>query len=381
MPVRDPIVRVLLAQVTAISAIACHDGAGEPDLADRQAVQSALDALTASGQAPGALARIGDESGSVTLRSGRAELGGEAPMVGEDGRFRIGSITKSFVAVAVLGLVEEGRVALDDPIDAYLPGVVHGTGAGAAIDGRDITVRQLLQHTSGLPDFLDHVPPDPERPVAPADQIARALEHEPEFSPPGSAWAYCNTGYLVLGMLVESVTGQDIASVLGERIIEPLGLTATYWPPDGERALRGPHAHNYLAAMPGGDLLDVTELEPSMAGAAGQLVSTPADLDRFWRALFGDELLEPALREEMTVTVPRTAGGPPDDGYGLGLFRVPLSCGGSYLGHTGDHLGVHARSGRDQNGRQVTVYITQRESDESSAQVSSIVDMALCSGR
>jgi D-alanyl-D-alanine carboxypeptidase len=368
-----------------VATTACHysnsDAAteGGPEVTDEQAVRAGLDALTGSGEAPGALAQIRHPRGvSLTLRSGTADLNTGAPMVGADGSFRIGSITKSFTAVLVLELVEDGLVALDAPIEAHLPGVIRGSGEGVEIDGRNITVRHLLQHTSGFPDYLDFFPPTPEQPVPAAEQVALVLAHEPQFTPPGSGWAYSNTGYLVLGMLVERITGKDIASVLQERIIEPLGLTGTYWPPQGERALRGPHAHNYLP-RPGGDRVDVTELEPTIAGAAGQLVSTPTDLNRFWQALFDDELIEPGLREQMTSAVSRRADS--ETGYALGLFRVPLSCGGFYLGHSGDHLGVHAQSGQGDDGRQVTVYITQRESDASSAGVSSVVDTAFCSRR
>src|SRR5688500_9441730 len=108
---------------------------------------------------------------------------------------------------AMLQLAQSGAFALDDAIDAHLPGVVVGTGEGAAIDG-SISIRELLQHTSGLPNVTDYIESIPDDPVAMKDWVALALAHAPSFTPPGSAWRYTNTGYLVLGLLIEHVSGQ-----------------------------------------------------------------------------------------------------------------------------------------------------------------------------
>lgn len=119
-------------------------------------VQAQLDLLTTVDRVPGALAQVRDRRGRlVTMTAGTSELGTDRPMVGADGRFRVASVTKTFVATAVLRLAARDRVRLDEPIETYLPGVVRGTGDGAAIDGGNITVRQLLQHTSGVPNYTE----------------------------------------------------------------------------------------------------------------------------------------------------------------------------------------------------------------------------------
>jgi D-alanyl-D-alanine carboxypeptidase len=353
--------------------------AANPALSDAVALQRALDVLTTADGAPGALVDVRDGVQGLTLVSGSAIAGSDQPMVGEEGRYRAGSLTKSFTAVAVLALAESGAFELDDAIDTHLPGVVMGSAEGAAIDGREISIRELLQHTSGLPNYTDYIESVPDEPVAVEDQIALALAHEPSFAPPGSSWRYTNTGYLVLGMLIERVSGQRLAAVLDERIFAPAGLVDTYWPEPMERALRGPHAHNYTPA-PDGALIDVTELEPTIAGAAGQLVSTPRDLNRFWQALFAGELLGAQTLQAMLMTVPLPERFGKDAGYGLGVYRLPLSCGGFYWGHGGDHLGVQTLGGRAERGPSATVYITRRQGEETSEHLRAVLDVALCSG-
>jgi D-alanyl-D-alanine carboxypeptidase len=375
----------VLAIAAALGSLRCAEEHAASPVTDARAVQQALDVLTDADGAPGALIQVRARRGdSVTLTAGTSELGRAAPMIGAEGQFRVGSLTKPFVALAVLQLVADGEVALDRSIEVYLPGVVRGTADGASIDGRQITVRQLLQHTSGIPDYVRYFTAIPQEPVAPGDLVAFALEHAPDFEPPGSSWSYSNTGYLILGLLLERVTGKDIASVLVERIMQPLGLTQTYWPPAGERAIRGPHARNYTPRPgdPAGELVDVTDLEPSVAWAAGQLISTPTDLNRFWEALFDEGVLSDSLLREMTDALVLSDDFDPGAGYGLGLFRRSLSCGGFYWGHSGDHLGVQAESGRDDDdGRQVTVYITRRQGERTSEHIEQAVDVALCSGR
>lgn len=343
-----------------------------------RAVQRQLDLLTGVDGIPGALAQIRAGGGrSITLTSGTAELGTGRPMVGGHGRYRVGSATKPFTAVAVLQLVDEGMVRLDEPIETYLPGVVRGTGDGADIDGQDISVRQLLQHTSGIPDYLDYLNlPDWDRPVDAAELVRLALSHKPDFDP-GKGWNYTNTGYLIAGMLVERLTDTDIGTAVTERVVVPAGLHDTYWPPAGERQIRGPHARAYTVnpADPQGPLVDITEFEPSVAGAAGALISTPSDLNQFWRRLFDGQLLpRQQLAEMKTVMLDG-----PGKGYGLGLQQIQLSCGGSFWGHGGDHLGTSTRTGRDATGRQATVYITaQTGSAQAKARLKHTVDTAFC---
>lgn len=349
---------------------------------DTDPVQAQLDLLTGVDRVPGALAQVRDRHGrSVTMTAGTAELGTNRPMVGSEGRYRVASVTKTFVATAVLRLVAKHRVRLDEPIETYLPGVVRGTGEGAEIDGRNITVRQLLQHTSGVPDYVQYLDLSQlEGPVEASELVRLALSHKPDFIP-GKGWRYTNTGYTLAGMLVERLTGKDIGTAVTDLVIRPAGLRDTYWPPAGERRIRGPHAHNYMPDEddPEGPLVDVTEYEPSWAGASGALVSTPNDLNRFWRELFGGHLLPSRQLAQMRATRPAPALGD-DVGYGLGLVRLPLTCGGNAWGHGGDLVGagVSNASLRAETGRAATVYITAQTGEQAANRLRHTIDVALC---
>ncbi|WP_432547011.1 serine hydrolase domain-containing protein [Kineococcus sp. SYSU DK004] len=295
--------------------------------ADPAAVQAALDALTSSG-AQGAQVRVTEDGRELLLRSGTADHGGVRP-VPLDGRFRVGSITKPVVAAVVLQLVGEGRVELDAPVERYLPGLLP--------DGDRITVRMLLQHTSGLAEYTGLLPVradgyDDREAYEEArwqrwedrDLVALATARPLDFEP-GTAWSYSNTGYVVAGMVVEAVTGAPWERAVQERVLAPLGLRDTAVP--GTALLPPPHAHGYLRIE--GQVVNATWLDPSVADAAGALVSTTADVDRFLAALLGGELLPPELLAEM---VRPTATSP---AYGLGIAVVPLPCGGALYGHDG----------------------------------------------
>lgn len=369
----------------------------QPSVTNKWAVRAALDKLTGDDHLPGALIQVRNaQGGTVTVSSGTAELGSGQPMVGAEARFRIASNSKAFTAVAVLQLVDEGKIGLDAPIERYLPGVVRGTGAGAAIDGSAITVRQVLQHTSGLPEYVDQLdrmnaPARWWEPVdmdySPAHLVSIALAQPPLFAP-GTGWAYVNTNYVLAGMLVQAVTGEDIRTVLTERIIAPLGLTNTYWPADDELDIRGPHAHNYAAAVgPQTDgaapaRADLTKMTVAPLNSAGSLVSTPGDLNRFYQALASGQLLSTATLAQMRTTVnaaePRFPAG---TSYGLGLLRMPLSCGGEYWGHGGNLPGVVSMSGADNTGRQATAYVTTSPDNQSFQHLLDTMDVAFCSAR
>ncbi|MFD8708753.1 serine hydrolase domain-containing protein [Kitasatospora sp. NPDC059648] len=295
-----------------------------------------LDALVDQGTSTAALAEVRDH-GRVTWRgaAGTADLATGRP-ARADGRFRIASVTKTFVSTVTLQLVGEGRIGLDDPIEHYLPGAVP--------NGSAITVRQLLNHTSGLANYLD----DPKvRDFTEAGNrqflaTGRWVEYTPErllaigaalppYFAPGRGWHYSNTNYVVAGMLIERVTGHSWRDEVQNRIIRPLGLQHTTLPTTST-AVPGPHAHGYLK-LPEGPA-DVTRLSPTIADASGAAISTTDDLTRFHAALFGGRLLAPAQLTEMTTTVPIPQA-PDHAEYGLGVARYDLSCG-QFWGHTGD---------------------------------------------
>jgi D-alanyl-D-alanine carboxypeptidase len=317
-------------------------------------VRAALDRLLAEG-VPGAVLFTRDDDHTLTVAAGVADLSTGRPMR-PNLRFRAGSVTKTFVATVALQLVGEGALSLSDTVEHWLPALVPG--------GDAISVRQLLNHTSGLFDYLD----DP-RTLDPylagqldfrwrPRQLVRIATSHPPLFPPGAAWSYSNTGYILLGMIIEAATGHRLAAELDRRVIRPLHLSSTSF--DVGTTIEGPHAHGYT--LLGADLTDVTVLSQSWAWAAGALVSTADDLGIFLSALLGGRLLTPALLDQMEDTVPL---GVPGEGYGLGLWRTAsfflppdgqLSCGRVW-GHDGDTVGYRTFAFASRDGRRQAVLL------------------------
>ncbi|MFC7613385.1 serine hydrolase domain-containing protein [Actinokineospora soli] len=299
-----------LVATTATAASAAPDQRVDPAV-----LQAGLDRMARDG-AQGVQLRVVDGDRTLLLRSGTARAGSPRP-VPLNGRFRVGSVTKTFVATVVLQLVAEGRVSLDAPVSNHLPGLV---------DDR-ITVRMLLQHTSGLYDYTRALPLDGETFLKerftrhdPRDLVAMSTSRPLDFTP-GERHEYSNTNYIVAGLLIKQVTGKSWERSVNDRILRPLGLHATA---TGGLVPQGPHARGYLQIN--GKLVDVTALNSSMAWAAGSMISTTADLDRFYAALLDGDLLPPAQLAEMKKTV---------DGYGLGIYEFPMPCGITAWGHGG----------------------------------------------
>jgi len=318
---------------------------------------------------PGAMVFAREGRREWTVTSGTSRLGTRDPIRPWD-RVRVASNTKMFVSVVTLQLVGEGTVSLDAPIERYLPGLVRGNG----YDGNKITVRQLLQHTSGMADYVADLMADPEgndHPWAPADLVRIGLSHPPLFEP-GTGWGYSNTGYIVLGMLIEEVTGNSPGDEITDRIVRPHGLWQTELPDAGERRIRGPHARGYFA-FPGQPVTDITEFEPSLAGAAGGMVSTGPDLTRFVRALLDGRVLAPDLLAEMRDTVPAHYGG-----YGLGLIEYTLPCGGQAFGHSGNITGYDSFTAATEDGRSAFAVANGRDADGDVVDLRAAVDSALC---
>jgi D-alanyl-D-alanine carboxypeptidase len=318
-------------------------------------VEDRLQGLIDAGY-PGALASVTDADGkSINVAAGTGNIaeGTEVPL---DGEVRVGSNTKMYVATIVLQLVDEGLVELDAPIETYLPGLVSGSG----IDGTVITVRHLLQHTSGLPEYADQIAADAfaaqDTYISPRDMLDVALA-QPALFAPGEKWEYSNTNYLTLGLLVERVTDRPLFEEVDVRIVEPLGLEHTYMPSPGEMELRGDHPLGYHIDD-AGELRDITALDPSWAWAAGAIVASPSDLNRFTQALLDGELLSDASLTEMKTTVPAGDELWPEATYGLGLQSYPLSCGGVAWGHGGDIPGTQTRNAVGPDGTAVTVAVT-----------------------
>lgn len=334
-------------------------------------VQQGLDALVKADGMPAALAGVKDLDGrtrNYTAGVGDLATGAKVPV---DGQVRIGSNTKTFTAVVVLQLVGEGKIGLDEPVDTYLPGLVRGED----IDGRHITVRHLLQQTSGLPNYTKYgLQP---RYYEPRDLLDIALQHKADFAP-GTKWEYSNTNYLLAGLIIQKVTGHTLATELDQRIVKRIGLRHTYFPAPGDATIREPHPKGYYRESAGEPLRDVTETEPSWAWAAGGLISTNSDLNRFFTALLGGRLLPDAQLAQMRTTVPAESLFGEGARYGLGIVSRPLSCGGVYWGHGGDIPGYETRGGITDKGRAANVAVTSRPSEAAMKRVEKVVDTALC---
>ncbi|WP_371536587.1 beta-lactamase family protein [Streptomyces sp. NBC_01023] len=347
--------------------------APQASAARQDSVQRSLNALVRDDGMPAALASVQDRNGRTrTYTAGVGDLATGAP-VPVDGQVRIGSNTKTFVAVVVLQLVAERRVDLDASVDTYLPGLVRGNG----IDGRRITVRQLLQQTSGLPNYTNYLGDDV-RYYTPRELLATALRHPADFAP-GKRWAYSNTNYIVAGLIVQKVTGHPLAKEIDRRVVQRIGLRHTYFPAPGDASIREPHPHGYYRESADAPLRDITEIDPSWGWAAGQLVSTGSDLNRFFSALLAGRLLPSSQLAQMRSTVPAEATFGPGARYGLGLVSRPLPCGGLSWGHGGSFPGYETRGGATDDGRATNVAVTMQLTDEAGRRnLERAVDTALC---
>ncbi|MFK4068851.1 serine hydrolase domain-containing protein [Streptomyces sp. NPDC029674] len=299
-----------------------------------RALQRGVDAIRATGTS-GVLAEVQDARGRTTARAGVADL--DAPAKGPvpwDAYYRLGSDTKTYTATVVLQLVGEGRLKLTDTVERRLPGAIRGHGN----DGRRITVANLLRQTSGLNEYItadsgDFTPDayrrNRFRSQSPEEQLAVALSKPPQWLPDADdpagerRWSYSNTNYVVAGMLVEAVTGHPWAQEVHERIIEPLGLRATFTPGTSSYVPR-PTATGYTYFP---DETRPTETTLGFGGGAdGCLISTTHDHGVFLRALLGGRLLRPAQLAAMKRTVP-VQDWISADGvrYGLGIAWRPVA--------------------------------------------------------
>ena len=297
---------------------------------------SALSMPPADAVLPLLVTQGGAPAAALLAQEGTATRYAEAgPGIARSDHFRAGSITKTFMATVVLQLAAEHRLSLSDTVEQHLPGLVRGAGN----DGRALTLRSLLTHTSGLHDFTTDT--DGTAPVTPRQALSIALTHPPAER---GHFSYSNTNYVLLGLVIQQATGHSYATEAERRIITPLRLTGTSFP-GSRRSLPSPHGRAYTA-----DGTDVTALDPRVAGAAGEVVSTLTDLDRFYAALLGGRLLHPHWLREMLDT--RAAHG----AYGMGLFPEKLPCGTRVWGHNGHISGSYVRTAATVDGRRVLTF-------------------------
>ncbi|KAB8188185.1 serine hydrolase [Microbispora catharanthi] len=333
-----------IAPAVATAGVATADSsAAVPKAAagqDRPELQKAVQAFVDAGLL-GVQVRVNDERGEWAGSAGRRKLGASAKPP-TNGHFWVGSVTKTFVATVVLQLVAESEIGLDDPVAGYLPEF--------GLD-RQITVRMLLQHTSGLFNYTGDLDPDgtwvPGLPATgkewldnrfhsyrPQELVRFALAKPLKFAP-GKDWSYSNTNYTLARLLIEKVTGHSFDAELKRRIVRPLGLKGTVVP--GNRTqLPNPYAHGYFRYQDAGQwkVADVSRQNPSLLAGAGDLISTTNDLQTFFSALNDGRLLPAKLLAEMRK--PHTKSDPLYGRYGLGMFVQDLgpSCG-TVLNHNG----------------------------------------------
>jgi D-alanyl-D-alanine carboxypeptidase len=335
-------VAALAAASLATPAVA-SSSSSSAQAGDHSATQRAMDTVVKKDGVPGVAGQAKDTYGTWKGTAGVGNLKTHQPRSAHD-RYRVGSITKTFVSTVLLQMEAEGRLSLDDKVEKWLPGVVRGKGH----DGSRITLRQLLNHTSGIYNytadedfgrtyflkdgFLKH---RFDR-LSPGQLVKIAMAHKPDFAP-GTSWNYSNTNYAVAGMVIEKATGQSYGDEVRDRIVKPLGLRATSVPGTNPKVPQpSSRAYGKLAETSTGPTYDVTELNPAIAYGAGDMISDSGDLNRFYSALLGGRLLPEKQLIEMKTTI--KVDGFPNAAYGLGLIERKLSCGVVVWGHGG---GIH----------------------------------------
>ncbi|WP_033288899.1 serine hydrolase domain-containing protein [Amycolatopsis jejuensis] len=318
------------AAVAVTAALVAVPPASAAARCDMKPIQTALAALKNINAAPGIVLTV--KSPGCGVWSGGVGVADRATgrKISGDEHSRIGSDTKTWTAVVVLQLVAEGKLKLDDTVDHYLPGLVDTP----QYDGREITIRDLLQHTSGLPDYAenDYWADDQEHRwdhTEPLFTVQQALTMDPPEQT-ASGFYYSSTNYNLAGLIVAKVTGRSIGTEITQRIIQPLGLCETYWPGD-QTTIRKPDLRSYTKGV------DTTEWNTSEADASGELISTGPDTTAFWAALLSGKLLPPSLLTEMKRTILDDS----KQGYGLGVQKYQLTKDLVTWGHSGGMASGH----------------------------------------
>ncbi|WHY30970.1 serine hydrolase domain-containing protein [Bacillus wiedmannii] len=293
---------------------------------------------------PGILAKISKDRKTWSYAAGVADLRTKKPMKA-DYRFRIGSVTKTFIATVLLQLAGENRLNLDDSIEKWLPGVIQGNG----YDGNQITIRQILNHTSGIAEYLkskDYDILDTKKIYTAEELVKMGSSLPPDFAP-GKGWSYSNTGYVILGILIEKVTGNSYAEEVENRIVEPLDLSNTFLPGNSTVIPGTNHARGYFQLDEANGPKDVTYSYPG--NSDGDIISTADDLNKFFSYLLSGKLLKEQQLKQMLTTVPTGIEGM--DEYGLGIYETKLPNGVSIWGHTGGSPGFSTLAGGTLGGK------------------------------
>ncbi len=297
------------------------------DSATSASFQKVLDDTRATGGFPGVIALVRSPKGSWIGTSGTTGKGLEGAPTPTD-HTRVGSLTKTMTATVILQLVQEGKLDLSDPIAKFVTGMPNGDTA---------TIKQLAEMTSGIAPyttsdaFQAQLFADPQKVWTPEELIAFEKGQPAEFAP-GKGWQYSNTNYVLLGMVIEKVTGKSIADVFQERLFGPLGMKDTVFP-GTSNAIADPHLRGLtVQGQDDGKTADATDWNPTEAYTAGEVISTLKDLEIWADALFtGKGILEPATQKMRRDSINHTI--PPNTataGYGFGIGDM-----GGWWGHDG----------------------------------------------
>lgn len=333
----------------------------------RDQVKSFIDQSVQSKFIPGIIAGGMENGKRWSYAAGLANLEDSLPMKPHF-TFRIGSITKTFVAAVILQLAQENKLSLDDTVEKWLPGVVQGNG----YDGNKVKIRQLLNHTSGIANYTDNdmrdiiIPQNPYRYYTTKELIDRGLAKEP-VSAPGTSFHYSNTNTILAGLIIEKVTGETYAEQIKKRFIKPLKLTGTSVRGSNPK-IPGEHARSYNMDRLM-KLYDLTEFNPSWGNAAGDMVSTGEDLITFMSALLGGKLLNDEMMKQMLTTYDSPFGK-----FGLGIIEKKLSNGKTYWMASGGTLGSTTTVGGPLGGDHILVLNTNAVGPEVDPNQATIFD-------
>jgi D-alanyl-D-alanine carboxypeptidase len=314
-----------------------HKGKGHNDGLDpalQNKLEAAFEKSFRDSGAPGAIAAIRTPQGTWVSTRGVADLSSGEPMRAEM-HHRIGSVTKTFTATLLLQAEAEGLLSLDDTIDQYVKGVPNGD---------EITLRQMANMTSGLADysvneqFMDAVFSHPERVWTPQEVVRIGIEDSPIFDP-GTDGYYSNTNYILLGLVLEQVTGKPLERLYSKQIIKPLHLKETSFPDAEDSSIPEPHAQGYTLQSQDAEPLNTTDWNPSWAWAAGGMISTADDMLLYGRALgTGKGLLPPKQQAERLDSFILN-----DIFNGLAYYGLGLTYDRGWIGHGGDIPGYNTQ--------------------------------------
>lgn len=322
---------LLAALLIAAMGLACLS-CGEPSFPKGMgdAIEETVEKTISENGIPGAIVGVKIRGkGEIVIAKGEADVENGRAIDPVD-RVRIGSITKTFSITALLQLVDDGKVGLNDPLSKYFSEVPNS---------ENITIRQLANMTSGLFDYTavevlqEALVQDPDRKWEPEELVRAAISHEPYF-PPGEGFHYSNTNTILIGMIIEKVTGKSLDDVIDSGIVDGLSLENTYFAT--EMDIEGRHSHGYgyekdLGEQGGDDLRDITDfMDPSFTWAAGAVISNLEDMETWAKALATGELLSGDTQAERLEWVEGDISGTKVE-YGLGIGRVK-----GFIGHAGD---------------------------------------------